>query len=176
MPRNASNIVDHLKGKPIRSTGRPIGKSGSAIGYYSFGKKDMKKALDKAVEELEEEIKEEIDNTPHHDRASNTERKPAEPPKDEVALRPLIDELKNTLLQGFEQAVVKNSSSSESGVTEALLEEIRKLPKELPTPHVEVKAPDNPQPKAAPVRRVRATNIERDENGNISGAEFEVER
>lgn len=173
MPKKSS-IIDHLKSTsgPIRAV--PTGRASqrSSIDYYRFGKADVEKALEKAVEELEQELVEECGNSPVYERDQVAVRDGK--PNEMAMLRPLIDELKSTLMQGFEQAIAKTSTPSDTSFNEQLLGEIRKLPKEAPAPRVEVNIPE--QPKVAPVRRVRATNIVRDEEGNISGAEFEVER
>lgn len=82
----------------------------------------------------------------------------------------LVGELKVMFLEGFEMFA---RSGQQADVRGLMLEEIKTLReiKETPPPNVEVFTPT-----VAPIKRFKTTNIVRDHNGDISEADFEVER
>jgi hypothetical protein len=171
MPRGKKreSITDFLKGtkKPLKGSYTPalsdqeFDRQNNILDYYGFGKKDVEQALEQAVTELKDEVEGKVTSAPKKPEASGPD------------LRQLVDEIKSALRQGFEanQPQIRGTNA----LQEALITELRKLGKiDVPAPIVEVTAPE--QPVTPPIKRVVATNITRDVNGNIAGAEFEIER
>lgn len=140
------------------STAKPAGGD-----YYNFGRPKIEKAIEIASEELKQEaVKQEA-----------PQEKPPEPQptvitiqQEDSGLRDLVEELK-VVMRGI------NPDQSISVLQQELIGEIQKLG-QLPAPVVNVEVPETKV--NAPIKKITATNITRDSNGNIAGAEFLVER
>lgn len=162
------SITDILKkgsGTPVRvkSGGAKAAASSNAMGYYQFSSAQMQDAVKVAVQEVQQEM------SPQPVQPGQTPKAPqVTVPEGAPALRPLVDELKSVLVSGFDTVLADKSSIE---LQTELIKHLKRI-SDMPAPNVEVNVPEG----APPVKKVKAVNITRDQDGNIAGAEFEIER